>query len=64
MIEQSGKSSLMKSHGSGMIRLVWVSSSAAGGVTALRSGNVNPLSVNGAKGLDTAPPALSCQMAK
>ena len=54
----------MKSHGSGMIRLVWKSSPPKGG--ELRSGNVTPVSgsVTPASGWATAFPALSCQTAK
>jgi hypothetical protein len=56
MIETIGNLRLRKIVGSGMIRLVWVSSPSA-----LRSGNVSPVmgSVKGG-----ALPALSCQVWK
>src|SRR5689334_13297766 len=67
--EQGGKASpSRKSHGSGWILLVWVSSRADAGVTAFRSGNVAPCgfwgSLKGAKGCATALPALSCHREK
>src|SRR5258708_20826353 len=71
--EQGGRASLKrKSHGSGRVLLVWVSSSCRlrGGRVAgsFRSGNVAPLgffgSITPAKGWAIALPALSCQSEK
>ena len=57
MIETAGNLRLRKTVGSGMIRLVWMSSPPNGG--ALRSGNTNPLVGSVRAG---ALPALSCQV--
>src|SRR6266403_4636258 len=70
--EQGGRSVRMKSHGSGWILLVWVSSSCrwrrANVAGSFRSGNVSPLGFSGsvkpAKDPDTALPALSCHSEK
>jgi hypothetical protein len=65
MIETAGNP-LRNGHGSGMIRLVWKSSEP----DALRSGNTRGNmglafgSVRGARGIETAFPALSCQVWK
>ena len=63
MIEQAGRAALMKSHGSGMIKFVEKASPPNGG--EFRSGKVTGGavgSVKGAKGADTALPAVSCQV--
>src|SRR5450631_237590 len=57
MIEQTGRLSLRKGHGSGMIRLVLKACPPKGG--ALRFGNTSPL-VGSVRG--TILPALSCQV--
>src|SRR5438477_6179552 len=59
IIEHLGSFRLRKGHGSGMIRVVVNVSPPNGG--ALRFGNVNPFvgSVRGARGGETAAPALS-----
>src|SRR3954462_593362 len=57
--EHLGRLTLRNGHGSGMIRLVLKSSPPNG--VASRSGNVRPFvgSVSGARGIETAAPALS-----
>src|SRR5579871_2805743 len=64
MMEHFGSDGLRNGHGSGMMRLV-VNSSPPNGA-ALRFGNVSPLvgSVRGARGGETALPALSDQVWK
>src|ERR1700704_4487927 len=62
MIEQGGSLRLRNGQGSGMIRLVWKSSPPKG--DALRLGNVRLPNVSGASGVETALPALSCQVWK
>src|SRR5437868_15112222 len=64
IMEHMGRSLLRKGHGSGIIKLVWKVSPPNG--AELRSGNVSPLvgSVKGARGWETALPALSDQVGK
>src|SRR4029077_6657394 len=68
MTETAGNFRLRNGHGSGIIRLVWKSSRPNGGGDGkggtLRFGNTRLPSVRGARGSETALPALSCQVWK